>query len=115
MNDSKDSEVKITITSDHKKKIESLIKEHKIFAFMKGTPDMPACRFSAQMKDIFDELKIPFQGYNILEDFEIRQAIKDFTGWPTLPQIFIKGNFIGGVDILQELKDSGELQKMAAL
>lgn len=110
MND--ECQVKITVTSDHAKKIEQLIKDHPIYVFMKGTPDEPSCRFSAQVKDIFGELKIPFKGYNILEDMEMRQAIKDYTGWPTIPQIFIKGNFIGGADILQELMDSGELKKM---
>ena len=99
-------------TTDHTQKIEQLITSHPVFVFMKGTPAQPACRFSAQLKDIFDELAVPFQGFNVLEDFEMRQAIKDHTNWPTLPQIFIKGNFIGGVDILQELKDNGELQTM---
>ena len=98
--------------SDHVAKIEKLIASAPIFVFMKGTPQQPACRFSAQIKAIFDELHAPFQGYNILEDFQMRQAIKDYTNWPTLPQIFIKGNFIGGADILQEMKDSGELKKL---
>jgi len=99
-------------TSDHHKKIEELIKTHPVFVFMKGTPDQPACRFSAQVKDIFDNLKVPFQGFNVLEDFQMREAIKDYSNWPTLPQVFVKGNFIGGADILQELQDSGELKKM---
>lgn len=107
-----DSDVKIMVNSEHFKKIEQLIKDHPVFVFMKGTPDQPMCRFSAQTKDIFDELEIKFQGLNILEDSQMRQAIKDFTNWPTLPQIFIKGNFIGGVDILQELYESGELSKI---
>lgn len=103
-----------TTTSDHKKKIEQLIASAPVFVFMKGTPQEAHCRFSAQVKNIFDELSIPFAGYNILEDFEMRQAIKDYTNWPTIPQIFIKGNFIGGADILVELKESGELQKLIA-
>ena len=98
--------------NDHTQKIEQLIASAPIFVFMKGTPQQPACRFSAQIKAIFDELNTPFEGYNILEDFQMRQAIKDYTNWPTLPQIFINGNFIGGADILQEMKDSGELQKL---
>lgn len=114
MNDSKDSDVKITVTGDHHKRIEELIKTHKVFVFMKGTPEEPACRFSAQVKDIFEELGEPFQGFNVLEDYQMREAIKDYTDWPTLPQVFIKGNFIGGADILLELKESGELQKMLA-
>ncbi len=112
MND--DSNVHVTVTSDHFKKIEELIKTHKVFVFMKGTPEEPVCRFSAQVKDIFGELKVPFQGFNVLEDFQMRQAIKDYTNWPTIPQVFINGNFIGGADILQELHDSGELGKMLA-
>src|SRR5271157_4208645 len=113
MND--DSKVKITVTSDHIKKIEQLIHDHPIFVFMKGTPEQPMCRFSAIVKDIFDELKVPFRGYDVLEDYEMREAIKDYTGWPTLPQVFIKGNFIGGADVLQELNESGELKKMLPL
>lgn len=109
-----DTEPKVTVTGDHIKKIEELVKSHKVFVFMKGTPDEPVCRFSAQVKDIFDELKVPFQGFNILEDFQMRQAVKDYTNWPTIPQIFINGNFIGGADILQELRESGELEKMLA-
>lgn len=112
MND--DKNVHVTVTSDHFKKIEELVKTHKVFVFMKGTPQEPMCRFSALVKDIFDELKVPFQGFNVLEDFQMRQAIKDYTDWPTLPQVFINGNFIGGADILQELHDSGELKKMLA-
>ncbi len=111
---SNDSGVQITVTSDHHQKIEQLIKSHKVFVFMKGTPQEPMCRFSAQVKDIFDDLNVPFQGFNVLEDFEMRQAIKDYTGWPTLPQIFINGNFIGGADILVELKENGELLKLLA-
>lgn len=106
--------VNITVTSDHHKKIEYLVKTHPVFVFMKGTPQEPMCRFSAQVKDIFDELKVPFEGFNVLDDFQMREAIKDYTDWPTLPQIFIKGNFIGGADILQELHESGELKKLLA-
>lgn len=101
-------------TADHVKKIEQLIHSAPVFVFMKGTPEQAVCRFSAQVKDTFDSLGIKFEGYNILEDFAMRQAIKDYTNWPTLPQIFIKGNFIGGADILEELKASGELQKLVA-
>ena len=108
MNDSANSDT----SSDHVAKIEQLISSAPIFVFMKGTPQQPACRFSAQIKAIFDELHAPFQGYNILEDFQMRQAIKDYTNWPTLPQIFIHGTFIGGADILEELKTSGELQPL---
>lgn len=98
--------------TDHNKKIEQLINSAPVFVFMKGTPEQAICRFSAQVKHTFDSLGVKFKGYNILEDFGMRQAIKDYTNWPTLPQIFIKGNFIGGADILEELKDSGELQNL---
>lgn len=98
--------------SNHHEKIEELIHKHPVFIFMKGTPDQPMCRFSALVMDIFENLRVNVESYNVLEDPLMREAIKDYTDWPTLPQIFIDGNFIGGADILQELNDNGELKKM---
>jgi monothiol glutaredoxin len=97
---------------DHSKEIEKLIKENKIFIFMKGDREHPLCGFSAIVMHIFKELKVGFSTFDVLSDQGMRQAIKDFTGWPTIPQIFINGEFIGGSDIAQELYESGELQKM---
>lgn len=95
---------------NHQKRIEDMIKSHRIFVFMKGTGPAPACRFSAQVVDLLNSHKVDFGYFNILEDEEMRQAIKDFTGWPTIPQVFVEGKFIGGADILQEMQDNGELK-----
>lgn len=92
-----------------KKRIEELIGSQRLFVFMKGTGDQPACRFSAQVVNLLDSHQANFGYLNVLEDEEIRQAIKDFTGWPTIPQVFVEGKFIGGADILQEMEESGEL------
>ncbi len=100
--------------SDSKQQITDLINSSNIFVFMKGEPDAPQCGFSALTANILKELKVEFKSFDVLKDPEIRQAIKDYTDWPTIPQIFIKGEFIGGSDILQELYQNGELQKMVA-
>lgn len=97
---------------DHHKRIEDLIKNNHIFIFMKGEPDAPMCGFSALAVNILKNLKVPFQSFDVLKDSEMRQAIKDYTDWPTIPQVFIDGNFVGGSDILEELYKSGELKKM---
>lgn len=97
---------------DHHKEIEKLIKGNKIFIFMKGDREHPQCGFSAIVMHIMKELKVEFATFDVLSDPGMRQAIKDFTGWPTIPQIFINGEFVGGSDIAQELYESGELQKL---
>lgn len=97
---------------DHHKQIEELVKNNKIFIFMKGDREHPLCGFSAIVMHIFKELKVDFATFNVLADEGMRQAIKDYTGWPTIPQIFINGEFVGGSDIAQELYESGELQKI---
>ena len=97
---------------DHKKIIEDLIGQNRIFVFMKGYKDEPMCGFSAIAMSILKNLGAEFETFNVLEDPEIRQAIKEYTSWPTIPQVFIDGKFVGGSDILQELHQTGELQKM---
>ncbi len=97
---------------NHQQHIEKLIKEHPVFIFMKGSPDAPQCGFSALACSILKNLKLQFGHFDVLSDPAMRQGIKDYTGWPTIPQIFINGKFIGGSDILQELYQSGELQKL---
>ena len=92
--------------------IEGDIKNNKVMIYMKGTPDFPQCGFSAKSVSILQSYKIPFAAKNILEDPELRQGIKDFTEWPTIPQIFINGEFIGGCDIITELHQNGELKKL---
>ena len=77
--------------------------------FMKGTPQMPMCGFSGQVVQILDYLGVPYKGVNVLANDEIRQGIKDFSNWPTIPQLYVKGEFVGGCDIIREMFQSGEL------
>ena len=78
---------------------------------MKGTPEMPQCGFSMTVSNILKELKVKFSSVNVLADPEIRQGIKDFSNWPTVPQLYVKGEFIGGCDIAKEMYENGELKK----
>ena len=94
---------------DIKEKIKKLIDEHNVCLFMKGTPDSPQCGFSMTVSNILKHLKVEFNGINVLEDENLRQGIKDFSDWPTIPQLYVKGEFIGGCDIVKELFEKGEL------
>lgn len=98
--------------SDLNTRIESLINSAPIFLFMKGTPDMPQCGFSANVIRILKEQKVNFGSFNILSDVDIREGVKAFSKWPTYPQLYVKGELIGGNDIVTELKNSGELQEI---
>ncbi len=91
--------------------IEQDIKENKVMIYMKGSPDFPQCGFSARTVEVLKSYGLPFGARNVLEDPELRQGIKDFTEWPTIPQVFINGEFIGGCDIVMEMHDSGELKQ----
>ena len=93
-------------------KIKDIITKNDVVLFMKGTPEMPQCGFSMTVSNILKELKVKFSGVNVLADPEIRQGIKDFSNWPTVPQLYIKGEFIGGCDIAKEIYEKGELQKI---
>ncbi len=93
-------------------KIKDIITKNDVVLFMKGTPEMPQCGFSMTVSNILKELKVKFSGVNVLADPEIRQGIKDFSNWPTVPQLYIKGEFIGGCDIAKEMYEKGELQKI---
>ena len=93
-------------------RIESDIKNNKVMLYMKGTPEAPMCGFSAQTINILKSYNIPFKSFNVLEDPEIRQSIKDFANWPTIPQLYINGEFVGGCDIFTELHNSGELKQI---
>jgi monothiol glutaredoxin len=93
-------------------KIKDIIGKNDVVLFMKGTPEMPQCGFSMTVSNILKELKVKFIGVNVLADPEIRQGIKDFSNWPTIPQLYIKGEFIGGCDIVKEIHDKGELKKI---
>ncbi len=89
--------------------IKKMIDSDDIVLFMKGTPDFPQCGFSAHAVGMMDYLGVDYKTYNVLEDDELRQGIKQFSDWPTIPQIYIKQEFIGGMDILKEMMESGEL------
>ena len=95
-----------------KEKISNLIKQNDVCLFMKGTPDMPQCGFSMAVSNVLKHLKVKFLGINVLEDQNLRQGIKDFSDWPTIPQLYIKGEFIGGCDIVKEMFEKGELKKL---
>jgi monothiol glutaredoxin len=92
-------------------KIKDIISKNNVVLFMKGTPEMPQCGFSMTVSNILKELKVKFSGVNVLADPEIRQGIKDFSNWPTVPQLYIKGEFIGGCDIVKEIFDNGKLKE----
>jgi monothiol glutaredoxin len=94
--------------------IDSEVKSNDIVLFMKGTADMPMCGFSGRSVQILQHLGVPFKDINVLASDEMRQGIKDYTNWPTVPQLYVKGEFIGGADILMEMFQSGELKQLMA-
>ena len=94
--------------------IENEVKSNDVVLFMKGTPQFPMCGFSGQVVQILDYLGVPFKGLNVLESDELRQGIKGFSNWPTIPQLYVKGEFVGGSDIIREMFQSGELQSHLA-
>ena len=101
------------MTPELKAKIDSLIQENKIFVFMKGNKLMPQCGFSNNVVQILNALGIPFETLDVLENPDIRQGIKEYSNWPTIPQVYIDGEFVGGSDVMIELYQNGELQQMA--
>ena len=92
-------------------KIKNLINENDVCLFMKGTPDAPQCGFSMAVSNVLKHLKVQFKGINVLEDENLRQGIKEYSDWPTIPQLYIKNEFIGGCDIVKEMFEKGELEK----
>ncbi|HWJ88350.1 MAG TPA: Grx4 family monothiol glutaredoxin [Pelagibacterium sp.] len=90
--------------------IDQQVKSSDVFLFMKGTPDFPQCGFSGQVVQILNYLGVDYQSANVLESDELRQGIKDYSNWPTIPQLYIKGEFVGGCDIVREMFQAGELQ-----
>ena len=97
-----------------KKKINDLIEKNKICLFMKGTPEVPQCGFSLAVSNILKHLKVEFTGVNVLDDDDLRQGIKQYSDWPTIPQLYVKKKFLGGCDIVKEMFENGELQKVLA-
>ena len=93
-------------------RIRGLIGDHQVVLFMKGTPVFPQCGFSATVVQMLSLLGIRFKGVNVLEDPEIREGIKRFSDWPTIPQLYVKGEFVGGCDIVREMYESGELSEL---
>ena len=93
-------------------KIKQLITNHEVCLFMKGTPEVPQCGFSLAVSNVLKHLNVKFHGINVLDDQEIREGIKIFSDWPTIPQLYVKGEFIGGCDIVKEMYENGELKKV---
>ena len=94
--------------------IDNEVKGNDVVLFMKGTPQFPMCGFSGQVVQILDYLGVPYKGLNVLENEELRNAIKTYSNWPTIPQLYVKGEFVGGCDIVREMFQSGELKTLLA-
>ena len=95
-----------------KKRINDLIEKNEVCLFMKGTPDVPQCGFSLAISNVLKHLNVNFKGINVLEDNNIREGIKEFSEWPTIPQLYIKKEFVGGWDNVKEMYESGDLKKI---
>ena len=94
-----------------KKKINDELGKNEVCLFMKGTPDIPQCGFSLAVSNLLKHLEVKFKGYNVLDDSDLREGIKLYSDWPTIPQLYIKSEFIGGCDIIKEMFEKGDLQK----
>ena len=97
---------------DTKQKIQDLINSNDVCLFMKGTADSPQCGFSMAVSNVLKHLKVKFKDVNVLEDEKLRQGIKDFSDWPTIPQLYVKKEFVGGCDIVKEMFEKGELKSL---
>ena len=100
------------MNQDIQNQIKKIIEDNKVVLFMKGTPEMPMCGFSAAVVNILNILEVEFLGINILDSDELRQGIKEYSDWPTIPQLYIDQEFVGGCDIIQDMYKNGELQKL---
>ncbi|MGL5082414.1 MAG: Grx4 family monothiol glutaredoxin [Microcoleaceae cyanobacterium] len=100
------------MTPETKQKIDDLVAQSKVFVFMKGNKLMPMCGFSNNVVQILNSLGIPFETFDILEDEAVRQGVKEYSSWPTIPQVYVNGEFVGGSDVLIEMYQKGELQQM---
>ncbi len=98
-----------------KKRISDLIEKNEVCLFMKGTSDVPQCGFSLAVANVLKHLNVNFKGINVLEDNNIREGIKEFSDWPTIPQLYINKKFIGGCDIVKEMFEKGDLQKILSV
>ena len=95
-----------------KEKIKNLIDTNDVCLFMKGTPESPQCGFSMAVSNVLKHLKVNYNGINVLEDENLREGIKVFSDWPTIPQLYVKGEFVGGCDIIKEMFEKGELSSL---
>ena len=93
-------------------RIQQQITGDDVVLYMKGTPVFPMCGFSAAVVQVLSQLGVPFQSYNILDDMELRQGLKEFSNWPTFPQLYVKGELVGGCDIVREMHETGELAEL---
>jgi monothiol glutaredoxin len=100
--------------TDARQVIDNEVKSNDVVLFMKGTPQFPMCGFSSQVVQILSYLGVPYRSVNVLEDETVRQGIKEYSSWPTIPQLYVKGEFIGGCDITREMFQAGELQQLLA-
>ena len=100
--------------SNVQNRIKAEVDSNDVVLFMKGTPGMPQCGFSATVVKVLDVLGVKYKGVNVLADAEIREGIKQFSNWPTIPQLYVKGEFVGGSDIVYEMFQSGELKQLLA-
>ena len=98
--------------SDSQSRIDELVKSNEVVLFMKGTALFPQCGFSSRAVAILDRLGVTYETVDVLQDPEIRQGIKQYSDWPTVPQLYVKGDFVGGSDIMMEMFESGELQQL---
>ena len=99
-------------TTDAQGRIKEMVEAHDVVLFMKGTKAMPQCGFSSRVAGVLNYMEVPYEDVNVLADDAIRQGIKDFSDWPTIPQLYVKGEFVGGCDIVTEMTLSGELDEM---
>jgi len=97
---------------DIENEIKTMVEKNSVCLFMKGTPDSPQCGFSMALSNILKHLNVKFEGINVLENENIRQGIKEYSDWPTIPQLYIKGEFVGGCDIVKEMFEKGELKEL---
>ena len=100
------------MSEETNKKINDLVKNNKVLLFMKGTPEVPQCGFSLAVANILKHLNVNFKSANVLEDENLRQGIKTYSDWPTIPQLYIAGEFVGGCDIVKEMFEKGELKSL---
>ena len=101
-----------TPAADAQQRIDQLVKSRRVVLFMKGTPQFPMCGFSGQVVQILDHLGVSYKGLNVLESEDLRNGIKTYSNWPTIPQLYVKGEFVGGCDIVREMFQAGELQSL---